>query len=135
MLTVTPFLWFESQAEEAMNLYVAIFPNSKVLNVSRAQGRVMSVEFELQGQRFYALNGGPRSNFTDAVSWLVSCETQAEIDTLWEKLTAGGGAPGQCGWLKDKFGVSWQVVPSTLGRLLSGGGNAATSQRVVETML
>ena len=134
MPTVTPFLWFDSQAEEAMNFYASVFPRSKVVSVNRAQGRVMSVEFELEGQRFMALNGGPMYKFTEAVSWLVSCETQAEIDALWTKLTADGGEPGQCGWLKDRYGLSWQVVPKALGQLL-GGGDAATSKRVMDAML
>jgi len=132
MLTIAPFLWFESQAEEAMNFYASIFPRSKALTVNRAQGRVMSVEFELEGQRFLALNGGPMYRFNEAVSFLVSCDTQGEIDDLWSKLTADGGEPGRCGWLKDKFGLSWQIVPSTLGKFLSGGGDAERAKRVME---
>jgi predicted 3-demethylubiquinone-9 3-methyltransferase (glyoxalase superfamily) len=132
MLTIAPFLWFESQAEEAMNFYASIFPRSKAISVNGAQGRVMSVEYELEGQRFIALNGGPMYRFNEAVSVLVSCETQDEIDALWKKLTADGGEPGRCGWLKDKFGLSWQVVPTSLGKFLSGGGDPARAKRVMD---
>jgi predicted 3-demethylubiquinone-9 3-methyltransferase (glyoxalase superfamily) len=134
MPTVTPFLWFDTQAEEAMNFYASIFPRSKVLSVSRAQGRVMSVEFELEGQKFMALNAGPHYAFNEAVSFFVGCETQQEIDEYWSKLTSDGGAPGRCGWLKDKFGLSWQIVPKTLGRLLTSG-DGAKSKRVTEALL
>ncbi len=106
MPTVTPFLWFDTQAEEAMNFYAGVFKRSKVLTVNRAQGKVMSVEFELEGQKFMALNAGPMYTFTEAISFFVACETQQEIDELWAKLTADGGAPSRCGWLKDKFGLS-----------------------------
>lgn len=106
MPTITPFLWFDSQAEEAMHLYTSIFPRSKVVAVNRAQGQVLSVEFELEGQPFMGLNGGPMYTFTEAVSFFVACETQQEIDELWEKLLADGGAPNRCGWLKDRFGLS-----------------------------
>jgi len=135
MPTITPFLWFDTQAEAAMNFYASVFPNTKVLSIHRAQGKVMSVEFEIEGQRFIGLNGGPVYTFTEAISFFVSCETQAEIDRLWGSLTAGGGAPGQCGWLKDQFGVSWQIVPKTLGALLSGGGDSARGGRVLRAML
>ena len=134
MPTITPFLWFDTQAEEAMNFYVSIFPRSKVLSINRAQGKVMSVAFELEGQEFMGLNGGPKFRFTEAVSFSVGCETQQEIDDLWARLTADGGAPGRCGWLKDKFGLSWQVVPGALGRLL-GSGDPATSKRVMDALL
>ena len=134
MPTITPFLWFDSQAEEAMNLYASIFKRSKVLSVNRAQGKVMSVKFELEGQEFMALNAGPVFKFSEAVSFFVGCETQAEIDDLWAKLTADGGAPGQCGWLKDKFGLSWQIVPTALPRMLSDQ-DAAKSGRVMNAML
>jgi predicted 3-demethylubiquinone-9 3-methyltransferase (glyoxalase superfamily) len=134
MPTITPFLWFDTQAEEAMNLYTSIFERSRVLAVNRAQGKVMSVEFELEGQRFMALNAGPLYTFTEAISFFVACETQAEIDELWAKLTGGGGAPSRCGWLKDKFGLSWQIVPNTLGRMLSDP-SAAKSSRVMNAML
>jgi predicted 3-demethylubiquinone-9 3-methyltransferase (glyoxalase superfamily) len=132
MPTITPFLWFDSQAEEAMNLYASIFKRSKVLSVSRAQGRVMAVQFELEGQRFMALNGGPHYKFNEAISLFVGCETQQEIDEYWGRLTADGGAPGQCGWLKDKF--SWQIVPNSLSRMLSDP-DPAKSGRVMQAML
>jgi predicted 3-demethylubiquinone-9 3-methyltransferase (glyoxalase superfamily) len=134
MPTITPFLWFDNQAEEAMNFYASIFKRSKVLAVNRAHGRVMSVEFELEGQKFMALNGGPQFTFTEAISLLVACETQQEIDELWGKLTRDGGSPGNCGWLKDKFGLSWQVIPSSLGRML-GDSNTARAERVMNAML
>lgn len=119
MPTITPFLWFDTQAEEAMKFYASIFERSKVLNVSRAQGRVMSVTFELEGQKFMALNAGPHHAFNEAVSFFVGCETQEEIDRFWDKLTADGGSPGRCGWLKDKFGLSWQIVPRRAMELLT----------------
>jgi predicted 3-demethylubiquinone-9 3-methyltransferase (glyoxalase superfamily) len=134
MLTITPFLWFDSQAEEAMNLYVSIFPRSKVLSVHRAPGRVMSVEFELEGQKLMALNAGPQFRFTEAISFFVGCDTQDQIDDLWTKLTADGGAPGRCGWLKDRFGLSWQIIPRSLGRML-GDPDPATAKRVMDAML
>jgi predicted 3-demethylubiquinone-9 3-methyltransferase (glyoxalase superfamily) len=134
MLTVTPFLWFDTQAEEAMQLYTSVFKNSKVLAVHRAQGRVMSVEFEIEGQRVMGLNAGPQYKFTEAFSFYVGCDTQAEIDDLWAKLTADGGEPGRCGWLKDKFGLSWQIIPRQLGRMI-GGSDPAKSGRAVQAML
>jgi len=134
MPTITPFLWFDTQAEEAMNFYVSIFKRSKVISVQRAQGKVMSVQFELEGQRFMALNAGPLYTFTEAVSFFVGCETQQEIDDLWAKLTADGGAPNRCGWLKDKFGLSWQIIPNALGRMLSDK-DPAKSQRAMAAML
>jgi predicted 3-demethylubiquinone-9 3-methyltransferase (glyoxalase superfamily) len=118
MPTITPFLWFDGQAEEAMNFYASIFKDAKVLNVSRANGQVMSVTFELQGQKFMALNAGPQYKFTEAVSFFVNCETQEEVDELWKKLSAGG-SKGRCGWLKDKFGLSWQIIPKALGKLMN----------------
>jgi predicted 3-demethylubiquinone-9 3-methyltransferase (glyoxalase superfamily) len=135
MLTITPFLWFDTQAEEAMNYYASIFPRAKPLSVQRANGQVMSVEYELEGQKFMALNGGPLFKFNEAVSFLVGCDTQQEIDTLWDKLTADGGSPSQCGWLKDKFGLSWQIIPKKLGSLLGGGGDPARAKRVLDAML
>src|SRR5262245_36878031 len=111
MPRITPFLWFDSQAEEAMNLYTSIFKRSKIVSISRARGTVMSVRFELEGQPFMALNGGPHHRFNEAISLFVGCETQAEIDDLWTKLIAGGGAPNRCGWLRDRFGLSWQIIP------------------------
>ena len=135
MLTITPFLWFDTQAEEAMTYYASIFPRAKPLSVQRANGQVMSVEYELEGQKFMALNGGPLFKFNEAVSFLVGCDTQQEIDTLWDKLTADGGSPSQCGWLKDKFGLSWQIIPKKLGSLLGGGGDPARAKRVLDAML
>lgn len=135
MLTITPFLWFDTQAEEAMNFYASIFPDAKVIDVNRAGDRVISVTYELQGQKFIALNAGPHFKFTEAVSFFVGCDTQAQIDEFWTKLIAGGGSPSQCGWLKDKFGLSWQIVPNSLGGLLSGGGDPARAKRVMDTML
>lgn len=134
MPTITPFLWFDTHAEEAMNFYASIFRRSKVLAIHRANGRTMSVEFELEGQRFMALNAGPEFKFTEAISFFVGCETQDEIDELWGKLIAGGGAPSRCGWLKDRYGLSWQIVPNALGRML-GDTDPARSQRVMQAML
>jgi predicted 3-demethylubiquinone-9 3-methyltransferase (glyoxalase superfamily) len=140
MQNITPFLWFDDNAEEAMNFYVSIFKNSRVGNVTRygeagpgPKGSVMSATFQLDGQEFYALNGGPVFKFTPAISFFVNCETQAEIDELWERLSAGG-EKSQCGWLKDKYGLSWQIVPSILGKLL-GDRDPAKAKRVMEAML
>jgi len=135
MLTITPFLWFETQAEEAMNYYASIFPRAKVIAVNRAGDAVMSVVYELEGQKFMALNGRPNFTFNESVSFFVGCETQREIDELWGKLTSDGGAPSRCGWLKDKFGLSWQIIPNSLGQMLGGGGDPARSKRVVDAML
>jgi predicted 3-demethylubiquinone-9 3-methyltransferase (glyoxalase superfamily) len=134
MPTITPFLWFDTQAEEAMNLYTSIFKRSRVLSVQRASGKVVHAKFELEGQPFMALNAGPLYQFSEAVSFFVGCETQQEIDELWTKLTADGGSPGRCGWLKDKFGLSWQIVPNALPGMLSAP-EAATAQRVMNAML
>jgi predicted 3-demethylubiquinone-9 3-methyltransferase (glyoxalase superfamily) len=128
MQKITPFLWFDGRAEEAARFYTSIFKNSKITSVNP-----MTVAFELEGQPFIALNGGPQFKFTEAVSFFVSCETQAEIDYFWEKL-ADGGQLQQCGWLKDKFGLSWQIVPPILGDLL-GDPDPAKSQRVLQAML
>ncbi len=133
-MTIAPFLWFETQAEEAMNFYASVFRRSRVVSVNRAQGQVMSVEFELEGQRVMALNGASQSKFTESISFFVACETQQEIDELWTRLTADGGAPNRCGWLKDKFGLSWQIIPSTLGRMLSDR-DAVKATRTVNAML
>lgn len=133
MKKITPFLWFDTQAEEAMNHYVAIFKNSKVLNVNRAGGKVLTVTFELDGQQFIGLNAGPQFKFTEAVSFLVNCETQEEVDDFWDKLSQGG-EKGRCGWLKDKFGLSWQIVPSALSRLMSDP-NPKKSKAVFEAMM
>ena len=127
MKKITPFLWFDKQAEEAMNFYVSVFKNSKVLSVSP-----MVVRFELNGQEFVGLNGGPGFPFTEAVSFVVNCDTQQEVDDYWTKLTAGGGKPGRCGWLKDKFGLSWQVVPTVLGQLLQ---DPQKSKRVMDAVM
>jgi predicted 3-demethylubiquinone-9 3-methyltransferase (glyoxalase superfamily) len=134
MPKITPFLWFDTKAEEAMNFYASIFKRSKVVSVNRAQGRVISVDFELEGQRFMALNAGPPFKFNEAVSFFVGCETQQEIDELWAKLTADGGSPGRCGWLKDKFGLSWQVIPNALGEML-GDKDPAKAKRAMDAML
>ncbi len=133
MHKITPFLWFDHEAEEAMNHYVSIFKNSKVLSVNRMGGRVMSVTFELDGQRFMGLNAGPKFNFNESISFFVDCETQAEVDELWEKLSAGG-EKSRCGWLKDKFGLSWQIIPSALGKLM-GDPDPKKSQAVLQAML
>jgi predicted 3-demethylubiquinone-9 3-methyltransferase (glyoxalase superfamily) len=133
MQKITPFLWFDGNAEEAMNDYVSIFKNARVLNVSRVNGKVMSVTFELEGQRFMGLNGGPQFKFTEAISLFVNCETQAEVDELWEKLSQGG-AKGRCGWLKDKYGLSWQIIPAALVKLM-GDPDPEKSQAVMQAML
>src|SRR3979411_1432576 len=140
MQKITPFLWFDDKAEEAMNFYVSIFKNSKVGKVTRygdagpgPKGSVMSATFQLEGQEFYALNGGPQFKFTPAISFFVNCETQAEVDELWEKLSAGG-KKSQCGWLDDKFGVSWQIIPTALGELM-GDPDDEKSDRVMKAML
>jgi predicted 3-demethylubiquinone-9 3-methyltransferase (glyoxalase superfamily) len=119
MKKITPFLWFDGKAEQAMNFYISIFKNSSIVSISRAgeSGTVMGGTFILDGQEFFALNGGPQFTFTPAISFFVNCETQQEVDDLWEKLSAGG-EKGRCGWLKDKFGLSWQIIPSVLGQLM-----------------
>jgi predicted 3-demethylubiquinone-9 3-methyltransferase (glyoxalase superfamily) len=120
MKKITPFLWFDIEAEEAMNFYVSIFKNSKVLGVTPGpNGIAQSVNFELEGQEFIGLNAGPQFKFNEAISFLVDCQTQAEVDELWEKLTADGGEESRCGWLKDKYGLSWQIIPRALGEMLS----------------
>jgi predicted 3-demethylubiquinone-9 3-methyltransferase (glyoxalase superfamily) len=140
MQKITPFLWFDHQAEEAMNHYVSIFRNSKVGKILRygdagpgPKGSVMVASFELEGQQFAALNGGPQFKFTEAISFVVNCETQAEVDELWDKLSEDG-QPQQCGWLKDKFGLSWQIVPSVLIELMSDP-DPERSRRVTEAMM
>jgi len=140
MQKITPFLWFDSNAEEAVNFYISIFRNSKLLSISRygeggpgPAGTVMTATFQLEGQEFAALNGGPQYKFTEAISFFVNCETQKEVDDLWEKLSQGG-EKGQCGWLKDKFGVSWQIVPTVLGQMLNDK-DPQKSQRVMQAML
>lgn len=140
MQKITPFLWFDDKAEEAMNFYVSIFKNSKTLGVTRygeagpgPNGSVMTANFELEGQEFVALNGGPHFKFTEAVSFVINCETQAEVDEFWEKLSEGG-EESQCGWLKDKFGLSWQIVPRILIELLQDK-DPAKAKRVMNAML
>ena len=139
---ITPFLWFDQNAEEAADFYVSIFPNSRKLNELRntgdapgPKGGVMTVTFELSGVRFIALNGGPEHKFNEAVSFVVNCDTQDEIDYYWEKLTADGGAPGNCGWLKDKFGLSWQVVSPQIIEMIAGSGDPVRSQRGMAAMM
>jgi predicted 3-demethylubiquinone-9 3-methyltransferase (glyoxalase superfamily) len=137
MQKITPFLWFNNQAEEATKFYVSIFKNSKVARVTRngpgPKDPVVSTAFQLDGQEFYALNGGPMFTFTPAISFFIHCETQGEIDEFWSKLS-NGGTQERCGWLKDKFGVSWQVVPSILGKLLQNP-DPEKSKRVMAAML
>ena len=145
MQKITPFLWYDNNAEEAANLYCSIFKNSKVLTLTRyddagaeaagrPKGSVMTVAFELEGQNFTAINAGPHFKFTEAVSFVVNCETQEEVDYFWEKLTADGGKESQCGWLKDKYGLSWQITPRILIELLEDK-DPAKSQRVMKAML
>src|ERR1700674_1937485 len=144
MKKITPFFWYDDKAEEAANFYCSIFKNSRVGSVTRYEGEgakasgrpagtVMTVEFELEGQKFVALNGGPHFKFTEAVSFVVNCETQQEVDEFWEKLSEGG-EESQCGWLKDKYGLSWQVVPTILSKLLQDK-DPEKSQRVMKAML
>ena len=140
MQKITPFLWFDGKAEEAMNFYISIFKNSKVVSVARygeagpgPKGTVMTAKFELNGQEFVALNGGPQFTFTEAISFVVNCETQQEVDELWEKLLQGGNK-SRCGWLKDKYGLSWQVVPTALVEMLLDK-DTKKSNRVMQAML
>jgi predicted 3-demethylubiquinone-9 3-methyltransferase (glyoxalase superfamily) len=141
---ITPFLWFDDNAEEAAKFYTSIFKNSKIIDIAyygesaaeasgRPKGTLMTVTFELEGQRFMALNGGPIFKFSQAISFLVSCETQQEVDDLWKKLSEGGEVE-QCGWLKDKFGVSWQIVPSVLGEMMQDK-DAEKSEKVMKALL
>jgi predicted 3-demethylubiquinone-9 3-methyltransferase (glyoxalase superfamily) len=140
MQKVTPWLWFDTEGEEAANFYVSIFENSKILDVSRygeagprPAGTAMTVSFELDGQEFVALNGGPEFTFTEAVSFQVHCETQDEVDKFWDRLSEGG-EQGQCGWLKDRYGLSWQIVPGALGELV-GGPDPQKAQAAMKAML
>jgi predicted 3-demethylubiquinone-9 3-methyltransferase (glyoxalase superfamily) len=144
MQKITPFLWFDSEAEEAAGFYVSIFKDAQILSVvrygesgseaaGRPAGRVMTVSFQLQGQEFMALNGGPAFTFTPAISLMVSCRRQAEVDDLWAKLSEGG-EPGQCGWLKDRYGLSWQIVPNVLSELLRDA-DAAKAERVMKALI
>ena len=141
MQKITPFLWFDDNAEEAANFYVSIFPNSRIVGMSRygdagpgPKGQVLTATFEIAGQRLTALNGGPRFRFTEAISFVVNVETQAELDSMWEKLLAGGGQSGQCGWLKDRFGLSWQVIPTILPELMQHK-DPAKANRVMQALL
>ena len=134
MPSITPFLWYDTQAEEAMNFYASIFKRSKIIAVNKIGGRTIGVEFELEGQRFMALNGGPKYTFNESYSMYVACETQAEIDHLWEKLTADGGGPTRCGWLQDKYGLSWQIIPRNLGKMMSDP-DPAKAKRVLDVVL
>jgi len=141
MQKITPFLWFDNQAEEAANFYCSVFKNSKVGTVSRygdsgpgPKGSVMTVAFELDGQHFTALNGGPIFKFTEAISLVVNCEDQEEIDYFWEKLSADGGKEVECGWLKDKYGLCWQVVPKILGELIQSD-DPKKSERVMKALM
>jgi predicted 3-demethylubiquinone-9 3-methyltransferase (glyoxalase superfamily) len=140
MPKITPYLWFDGQAEEAANFYVSVFPNSRITNVARhgeagpgPAGSVLTVEFELDGEQFVALNGGPQYKFTEAVSFLVPCQDQAEVDRYWNTLCEGG-EPGPCGWLKDRYGLSWQIIPTALAELL-GDPDPEKSTRVMKAML
>jgi len=140
MQKIIPFMWFDSNAEEAVHFYISLFKNSKVLDVSRygeggpgPAGQVFVMSFELDGHEYKALNGGPVFKFTEAISFFVNCETQDEVDDLWEKLSAGG-EKGRCGWLKDKFGMSWQVVPTSLGEVMSDP-DPVKAQRVVQALM
>jgi predicted 3-demethylubiquinone-9 3-methyltransferase (glyoxalase superfamily) len=143
MQKITPNLWFDDQAEEAARFYTSVFKNSKIKTITRygnsgaqasgrPKGSVMTVAFEIEGQEFVALNGGPLFKFSEAISFIVNCETQKEIDELWAKLTQGGGQPGPCGWLKDRYGLSWQVVPTALNKLM---GDEKKSERVMAALL
>src|SRR5713226_2497680 len=140
MQKITPFLWFDGKAEEAMNFYVSVFKNSKIGSVTRygeggpgPKGTVMSATFQLDGQEFFALNAGPQFTFSPAISFFVNCETQHEVDELWEKLSEGG-EKNRCGWLKDKYGLSWQVIPSVLGKMLRDK-DAGKANRAMKAML
>jgi predicted 3-demethylubiquinone-9 3-methyltransferase (glyoxalase superfamily) len=145
MQKITPFLWFDGEAEEAAKFYVSVFKNSRIGKIARYDeeaaektgrpvGSVLTVEFELDGERFVVLNGGPQFRFNESVSFVVNCETQEEIDYYWEKLSADGGETNKCGWLKDKFGLSWQVTPIVLGEMLADP-DSAKSQRVMKAMM
>lgn len=136
MQKITPFLWFDTAAEEAMKFYTSVFKNSQVLGVNRAgpDGPVISVEFELNGQKFMGLNAGPQFKFNEAVSFFVDCDSQQEVDELWGKLLAGGGSEGRCGWIQDKFGLWWQIIPKLLTKLM-GDPNPVKAQAAMQAML
>jgi predicted 3-demethylubiquinone-9 3-methyltransferase (glyoxalase superfamily) len=138
---ITPFLWFDNQAEEAVNFYISIFANSKILQIARygdagpgPAGSVMTLSFQLEGQKFVALNGGPVFHFTPAISFVVDCKTKEEVDRLWDALTADGGKPGQCAWLTDRYGISWQIVPTRLVELLTDP-DPEKANRVMQAMM
>jgi predicted 3-demethylubiquinone-9 3-methyltransferase (glyoxalase superfamily) len=144
MQKITPMLWFDSEAEQAARFYTSIFKDSKIKTIThygdsaaeasgRPKGSVMTVSFEIEGQEFVALNGGPQFKFSEAVSFVVNCKSQKDIDEMWAKLTAGGGQPGTCGWLKDRFGLSWQVVPTVLDDLMKG--DPKKSERVMAALM
>jgi len=140
MQKITTFLWFDDNAEEAINFYISLFKDSKILHLTRngeggpgPKGSVLTATFQLEGQKFMALNGGPVFRFTEAISLFVSCETQEEVDTLWDQLSAGG-SKSQCGWCKDKYGLSWQIIPTALGRLMNDP-DPVKAQRVLKAML
>ena len=142
MQRISPFLWFDDQAEAAAKFYVSVFKNSKIKAITHyageefpeKKGQVMTVSFELNGQQFTALNGGPQFKFTEAVSFVINCETQEEIDYYWEKLTSNGGQESQCGWLKDKYGLSWQIVPAELSQLMSSK-DPEKSKRTMQALM
>ena len=141
MPKITPFLWFDNQAEEAAKFYVSIFKNSRIVSITRygdagpgPKGSIMTVIFELDGQPFIALNAGPHFKFNEAISFVIDCKTQKQVDAYWDKLTSGGGQPSMCGWLKDKYGLSWQVTPTKLSKLLADP-DPKKSKRVMEAML
>ncbi|HSW95502.1 MAG TPA: VOC family protein [Patescibacteria group bacterium] len=135
MQKITPFLWFDDQAEQAMRFYVSIFKSSKVLEVTPGpDGKTMGVRFELEGQEFIGLNAGPEFKFTEAISFYVNCKDQAEVDDLWAKLSAGAGEESRCGWVKDRFGLWWQIIPEALPRLMSDK-DPVKAKRVVDAML
>ena len=141
MQKIVPFLWFDDNAEEAANFYVSVFKDGKITDIKRygpdmpgSEGKVMTVSFELNGEEFIALNGGPMFHFNESVSFFVNCDTQAEVDDLWAKLTADGGQESQCGWLKDKFGLSWQIIPTEMASILNDP-DPAKAQRAMQAML
>lgn len=141
MQKITPFLWFDNNVEEAVQFYTSVFKNTKAGSITRygdagpaPKGTVLTASITIEGQEFVFLNGGPQFKFTEAVSFMILCDSQQEIDNLWEKLTSGGGQPSQCGWLKDKFGLSWQVVPSKLNEMLRDK-DAAKANRVMQALL
>ncbi|MFN7118934.1 MAG: VOC family protein, partial [Saprospiraceae bacterium] len=134
MQKITPFLWFDHNAEEAMQFYTSVFKNANIKNVLRQDGKVLTATFELEGQEFMVLNAGSQFKFNEAISFFVKCETQEEVDYYWEKLTADGGEESQCGWLKDKYGLSWQIIPNILGELINHQ-DPAIAERAMQAMM